>query len=478
MPGCYVYKDQQDQVLYVGKAKNLRKRVTSYFQNYKKLAPRIQIMIDNADDVEIHTVDSEVEALILEASLIKKYKPKYNVLLKDDKSYSWIKITKDPYPIIYRARNTSDRNAIYFGPFPDTHARDQVLDFLRKEFPFRTCSYVITDEDLEERKRKRAEAERVRSRLCTYYHIGKCGGPCEGQVSHDEYLENVQSIKKFLQNRKKVLISDLESKMKYFAKNELFEKAAKVKQQIDQLSYVSQRLMIGYGDDEDDVMRLSYQRSQKGLQILIKKLQIKELKDLSKEQRADYLDNFRIECFDISNIQGTNPVGSMVVFEGGIAKKSHYRKFKINVKETPDDFAMMYEMLSRRFKYLIPKYARNLPEDDSFNSIPDFVIIDGGKGQLSKAIEALNDLKINVVPNPKKERVPYAVENGEPKYLDLHIGGLAKRREEIFLPGEKESYLFDDKKEALYLLQRVRDEAHRFGITYHRLRRSRGMLES
>jgi excinuclease ABC subunit C len=463
-------------VLYVGKAKNIRKRVTSYFQNYRKLTARIQLMIDNAVDVEVHCVESEVEALILEASLIKKYKPKYNVMLKDDKSYSWIKITKDPYPIIYRTRNTSDKNAVYFGPFPDAHARDQVLDFLRKEFPYRTCSYFITDEELNERKRRRQNGEIVRTRLCTYYHIGRCGGPCEGVVTHDEYLENIGNIKKFLQNRKRVLIKELEEKMKYFAKNMEYEKAGRLKQQIDELNYVSQRMMIGHGDDEDDVTRLNYQRAQEGLEILIKTLKVADLKSMSKQEKADYLDNFRIECYDISNIQGTNPVGSMVVFEGGMAKKAHYRKFKIQVKDTPDDFAMMNEMLMRRFKYIIPKFAQELPQDESFNSIPDLIIIDGGKGQLGVAVEALQNLKINVIPNPFKERIPYAVEGDELRYLDIHIGGLAKRREEIFRPGEKESYLFHDKKEALFLLQRVRDETHRFGITFHRQRRSKAMF--
>jgi excinuclease ABC subunit C len=548
LPGCYIYKDINGKILYVGKAKNLRKRVTSYFLNYRKLTARIQVMIDNAFEVETHTVDSEVEALILEASLIKKYKPKYNVMLKDDKSYSWIKITKDPYPIIYRTRNTNDKNAVYFGPFPDAHARDQVLDFLRKEFPFRTCSYAITDDELNERNEKREAGERVRSRLCTYYHIGRCGGPCEGQVSHDDYLDNINSIKKFLQNRKRVLIHDLESKMKYFASQELYEKAGRVKNQIDQLNYVSKRLMIGHGDDEDDVTRLSFQRSQKGLEKLIKRLKVTDIKPMTKQEKAEYLGNFRIECYDISNIQGTNPVGSMVVFEGGIAKKAHYRKFKINIKETPDDFAMMEEMLRRRFRYLadnsefaikqkqkerfqekyiskddsegyIETYQNGAPmdalltaetsdqidianlhtgdvivdskdsafavadtnqvytdsygyeisaanlsknivtksnkQDGSFTSIPDLVIIDGGKGQLGKAIKVFEDLKLS----------------------HLKVCGLAKRREEIFLPGEKESYLFDDFKESLFLLQRIRDEAHRFGITYHRLRRSKAMLQ-
>lgn len=502
-PGVYVYRSRENEILYVGKAKNLRKRVTSYFQNYRELTARIQIMIDNAVELEIHSVESEVEALLLEASLIKKYKPKYNVMLKDDKQYSWIKITKDPYPIVYRARNTKDKKATYFGPFPNTRARDEVLAFLRKEFPFRTCSYVITPEDNKIRREKRKNGEKVLSRLCTFYHIGRCGGPCEDQVSQDDYLENINNIKKFLQNKKKVLVKDLESKMNYFSKNFEFEKAARIKDQIESLTYISQKVMIGYGDDEDDVRRITYQRSMKGLEELVRELCVPGYELLSsnaakklgmtsveiKEARSKFLDNFRIECYDISNISGTNPVGAMVVFQGGIMRNDHYRKFKINIKDTPDDFAMMREMLTRRFRYLKPQnnienlnqlnenfvneltglnkekinsltresvnnLIKNKKIDESFSSIPNLVIIDGGKGQLGIAVEVLHDLKLD---NQK-------------------VVGLAKRREEIFVPGEKVSHLFDEKKETLFLIQRIRDEAHRFGLTYHRLRRSKAML--
>lgn len=454
LPGCYIFKDITNNVLYVGKAKNIRKRVSSYFQNYYELTARIQIMIDNAFDVEVYPVSTEVEALVLEASLIKKYKPKYNVLLKDDKSYSWIKITKDPYPIVLRTRNNSDKNAIYFGPYTNIKVRDQVFNFLRKEFPFRTCKYSITDEDIMERKRRRAAGEKVISRLCTYYHINRCGGPCEGLTSQSEYLENINAVKKYLRNKKKSLINDLKQKMLSYAQKEQFEKAAKIKEQIDSLELVSQKITIGYGDDEDDVRRIAYQRSMKGLENLIRTLKITNLKQMTKEQKAIYLDNFRIECFDISNIQGTNPVGSMVVFEGGMPKKSHYRKFKINVKDTPDDFAMMREMLTRRYSYL-KLDNKNNDIDSSFSSKPDLIIVDGGKGQLNVAVDVLHNLKLD----------------------HLFLCALAKKREEIFIPGQKKSFLFNEKKETLFLLQRIRDEAHRFGITYHRLRRSKAMLE-
>lgn len=521
LPGCYRYISKDGVILYVGKAKNLRNRVRSYFQNYDELTFRIQLMIDQAYYLEYDVVDSEVEALILESNLIKKYKPKYNVLLKDDKSYSWIKITKDPYPIILRTRSIPDKSAYFFGPFTSALIRDQIYDYLRKQFPFRSCFYQISDEELSDRKKRRQNGERIKSRLCTYYHIHRCGGACEGMVSNEEYNENIESIKKFLKNKKKVLIKEIEQKMLYYSKNEEYKKAAHAKEQLESLQYLSQSMMIGRGDDEDDVRRLSYQRSMKGLELLIKRLKINDLKNFTKEEKADYLENFRIECYDISNIQGTNPVGSMTVNIGSQMEKSHYRKFKINVKDTPDDFTMMREMLTRRFHYLKPvneiegldehnkviseklkdtryklqvqsKYAktseissnfiteggtiRQVPkgslgtqgshqpgaqgdriksaQDESFSSIPDLIIIDGGKGQLGVAVEALHDLKLD----------------------GLFVCGLAKKREEVFVPNIKKSYLFDDKKESLFLLQRIRDETHRFGITFHRQRRSKAMF--
>lgn len=519
LPGCYVYKDYDGKVLYVGKAKNLRKRVTSYFANYKKLTARLQLLIDNATDIEIHTVNTEIEALLLEASLIKKYLPKYNVLLKDDKSYSYIKVTKDPYPIVYRTRNTNDKNGIYFGPFPSGVARDSVLHFLRKQFPFRSCSYAITDEDLEERRMQKAAGKRVKSRLCTYYHIGRCGGPCEGYVSKDEYMGNINNIKKFLQNKKKSLVLQLESQMKYHSLHQEYEKAAKLKQHIDALNYVTQKTVITYGDEEDDVRNLLFQKTQIGLEQLIKRLKIRDLSKMTKEEKAEYLCHFRMECFDISNIQGTNPVGSMVVFEGGLPVKAHYRKFKINIQDTPNDFKMMEEMLTRRLRYISPKTLNlkknreklrinneefkstsdfenlksevssfKFDNDPSFNSIPDLIIIDGGKGQLGKGIEVMHDLKFDLDDSEKTWRylVPsqilnqtesdFSAEGKSEGNREIVIAGLAKRREEIFLPNQKTSYLFDDKQNALFLLQRIRDEAHRFGITFHRLRRSKAML--
>lgn len=482
LPGTYLFMDSNKQVIYVGKAKNLRKRVSSYFTNYSKLTARIQLMIDNAVFLETYVVDSELEALILEYSLIKKYKPKYNILFKDDKSYSWIKITKEPYPIVLRTRDLTDKNAYYFGPFVDSRVRDRILKLLRRQFPFRTCKYEITDEDLEKRKLRRENGENLKSRLCLYYHLGLCGGPCEGMISRKDYLINIDAIKKFLSNKKNALILELEQKMKYFADNLEFEKAARVKQQLDEIKNISSDFTINYGDDEDDVLNLYYQRTMKGLEFLIVDLKVPGYEIFLKNAnkifnkssaeikllRSKFLESFRIECFDISNLSGTNAVGSMVVFEGGIPIKSEYRKFKIRSKQTPDDFTMMKEMLIRRFFYLrkqTDKDKENVKinidnkiidkvKENSFYKKPNMVIIDGGKGQLNVALEVFEDYKID----------------------DIFVCALAKKREELFIKNSKKGRIYNDNKETLFLLQRIRDEAHRFGLNYHRLLRSKNLL--
>lgn len=484
LPGVYLFININSEVIYVGKAKNLRKRVSSYFHNYSKLTFRIQLMIDNAVSVETYIVNSEVEALILEVNLIKKYRPKYNILFKDDKSYSWIKITKDPYPIVCRTRDVSDKNAYYFGPFVDSKVRDRLLRLLRKQFPFRTCKYEITDEDLAKRKEKLARGEKLKSRLCIFYHIGLCGGPCEGMISRKDYLLNINAIKKFLNNKRKTLIAELEAKMKILADNLEFEKAARVKQQIDELTNISDSFAITYGDDEDDVLNQYYQRTMKGLEYLILDLKVPGYEILQrnakkilnkdsaeiKELRCKFLEEFRIECFDISNFSGTNPVGSMVVFVGGLPRKSEYRKFKIKSKETPDDFSMMREMLIRRFYYLREnsteiKDNSNLNidndilekiKDSSFYKKPNLIIVDGGKGQLNVALKVLNEYRIK----------------------DIFVCALAKKREELFVEYAKTGKTYYHQKETLFLLQRIRDEAHRFGLNYHRLLRSKNMFSN
>ncbi|MCX8035243.1 MAG: excinuclease ABC subunit UvrC [Candidatus Dojkabacteria bacterium] len=466
LPGCYIFYDENHTPIYVGKAKNLKKRVSSYFTNYSKLVERIQLMIDNARDIETFVVDSEYEALLLEATLIKKYKPKYNVLLKDDKSYSWIKITKSEYPIVTRARNTKDKNAYYFGPFQTAEARDGILKFVRREFPYRSCSYDLNEEELKIREERRRKGEKLINKLCTFYHIGRCPGPCENLISKEEYHDNIDKIIKFLRNKKTVLLKDLENKMKYYADNLEFEKAAQIKIQIDEIKKLNTNQMIGLGDEEDDVLYLEYQRAIKGLKIIVNRLGMFNFKNKSKEEIANYLDNFRIECFDISNIQGTNPVGSMVVNIGGKMVKSHYRKFKIHSKNTPDDFSMMQEVLERRLLYLVSNINENVnileevknkikKNDSSFSTRPDLIIIDGGKGQLNAVLKVLKSLDIS----------------------DINIISLAKKREEVYIPKKPNPISFHDKKEALFLLQRIRDEAHRFGITFHRDRRSNSMLQ-
>lgn len=466
LAGCYMFKNDE-KILYIGKAKNIRKRVGSYFHNYFRLTPKLQLMLDQATSIDTFVVDTEVEALVLESNLIKKHKPPHNVLLKDNSSYSWIKITKSPYPIIYRTRNRTDKNAYYFGPYLSTYVRDQIYNFLRRQFPFRSCSYVITNENLEKRAEQRRRGTFLKNRLCTYYHIGKCDGPCEGLISQNKYNQNIDAVKRFLKNKKSELVKELKDKMSDYSKKQEYEKAAKIKKQVEALTYTPHVLKMKEGFYEDNVLNLEFQRALKGLEKIIKKLKlVNKYEMLNKQQKADILNSFRIECYDISNLQGTNPVGAMVVYEGALEKKSHYRKFKIYSKETPDDFSMMYEMLKRRFSYLsdqneIKKIPNILDEkitkniDESFITKPNLVIIDGGKGQLKQGIKVFKELQIT----------------------HIFLSSIAKRREEIFLPEHKDSYLFQTQKDALYLLQRIRDETHRFGINFHRQRRSKQMVQ-
>lgn len=468
LPGCYIFYNSNSKVLYVGKAKNLKKRVSSYFQNYKKLALRLQIMVENISEIKFHVVDNEIEALMLEANLIKKYKPKYNIMQKNESSsYSWIKITKEEYPRVYRTRNRDDKKANYYGPFMSAYVRDQVYNFIRRNFPFRSCSYKITVDDLRRRTEEREKGKHIKNRLCTYYHIGRCDGPCEDLITHEDYSRNIDSIKKFLTQKRQNLSIELENSMRNFADNLEYEKAAKIKKQLEAIQYMPNKMKIKDGYDEDDVLKLEHQRAQKGLEYIVSKLNlIEDFNKLDKHSKVEAINGFRIECFDISNIQGTNAVGSMVTFENAIVKKSDYRKFKIKSKETPDDFAMMHEMLKRRLLYLAPdspinkKVKQELKDqiklDPSFLAKPNLIIIDGGKGQLKQGEKVLKEL---------------GLENS-----DIKICSLAKKREKIFMPGVKNSFLFDNKPESLFLLQRIRDEAHRFGITFHRKRRGDSMF--
>jgi len=575
-PGIYQFRDKSGKIIYVGKAKNLRSRVRSYFVS-RPVGPRLEKMISLIKDVDIINTDSEAESLILEMNLIKKLKPRYNVNLKDDKSFPYIVITNEPYPRVFPTRRRRNDGSKYFGPYTDVGNMRYSLKMLRDIFMIRNCNLKITEEAIEKKKFK----------ICLEYHIKKCEGPCEGLVSAERYNEMIAETFKVLNGKTATLIKDLDDKMKMASENENFEEAATIRNKILSLEVyeskqkvVSEDLLdkdvINFVKEQDDacVMILNVRdgkvvgkrhyyldsvedktnaevlervlfkhysentftpdeiylpedftvdaggeaeepgisaleewfskisdkkiklylpkRGEKvqllqmvkaNAQYMLDELKLQRLKRefipnsitaLKRDLRLTKLPR-RIECFDISHIQGTDTVASMVVFEDGRPKKNDYRKFKLltilNEVGKPDDFASMREVIYRRFKRLTPLPALRLQqaglpptpngeegkaEDFSFSKSPDLIVIDGGKGQLSSAVKVLDDIGIK----------------------DQNIIGLAKRLEEVFVPGVSEAQSIPKTSSGLKLLQRVRDEAHRFAITYHRSLRDKRTLKS
>lgn len=445
-PGCYIYKDKYGKVLYVGKAVNIRARVGSYFSSDRSLPSKIQLMLKQAVKIEIITVDSEVEALILETNLIKKYRPKYNRLMKDDKNYVWVMFDNTrafAKPEIVREKRVP--KATYFGPYPQKFPAAKVLRRLRRLFPYCNTSFKTT---VIQRGTKKQHIGRE-ARPCLDYHLGLCSGVCAGLASQTEHRRNVNNIKRFFRGEKMSIYQNLEKRMKKLAAQKNFEEAGKIRDQLSDLEYVTQRIRIDNTTDDDNFLKKKLSTNHQAIEQLGQKLKI----DLFQEKiKTKDLNTIRIECYDISNIQGSNATGSMVVFVGGRPAKDHYRKFKIRLKTTPDDFAMMQEVLTRRF-------GRKPSQDLSFREIPDLIIIDGGKGQLSSAYEILGGLSI---------------------IKSVSIVGLAKKQEEIFkiAEGEFKRIVLPRRSNALYLVQRIRDEAHRFAIGYHRLLRSKSSTKS
>jgi len=575
-PGIYQFKDKNGKIIYIGKAKNLRNRVRSYFVS-RPVGPRLEKMISLIKDVDIINTDSETESLILEMNLIKKYKPRYNVNLKDDKSYPYIVITNEPYPRVFPTRKRRNDGSKYFGPYTDVSNMRYSLKMLRDIFMIRNCKLKITQEAIDKKKFK----------ICLEYHIKKCEGPCEGLVTEQRYNEMITEIVKVLNGKTATLIKDLNEKMQAASENEDFEEAANIRNKIQSLEVyeskqkvVSEDMLdkdiINFVKEQDDacVMILNVRdgkvlgkrhyyldtvedksnpellelvlfkhysentfipdeiylpeaileqddeeigisaleewfsgisdkrtkivipkRGEKvqllqmvraNAQYMLDELKLQRLKRefipnsitaLKRDLRLTALPR-RIECYDISHIQGTDTVASMVVFVDGRPKKSDYRKFKLqmvlNEAGKPDDFASMSEVIYRRFKRLAqPHLLTSSPkgkeeeseifskeggetEDFSFSKTPDLVIIDGGKGQLSSALKVLDDLGIK----------------------NQNIIGLAKRLEEVFVPGASEAQSIPKTSSGLKLLQRVRDEAHRFAITFHRSLRDKRILKS
>ncbi len=415
-PGVYLMKDQAGVIIYVGKAIILKNRVRQYFQNNHQHAPKVRAMVEHIDDFEIIITGSEVEALILECNLIKKYRPKYNISLKDDKMYPYLKITvQERFPRVFITRKVLEDGARYFGPYTDATALHRCLKLLKKMFHFRTCRTM------------------KKGKSCLEYHIKGCLAPCVDQVDEDEYGAMIKKICLFLDGKTKQVEIDLKKQMEEAAENLEFERAARLRDQllaVQKLSEMQQGVIRR--EREEGISRLQrvYDQTTGAVEELGRYLGLRQ---------APY----RMECFDISHIQGSETVASMVVFEGGVAKKSDYRRFKIRSAEgKPDDFKSMREVTTRRY---------GAPDA----KMPDLIVIDGGKGQLSSALEIIRGAGHLMVP----------------------VVGLAKKEEEVFREGESEPVILPRDSQALFLIQRIRDEAHRFAITYHRrLRGKRNMV--
>ena len=540
-PGVYQFKNADGKVIYVGKAKNLRSRVRSYFQDGRPRDAKTKALVAKICDLETIITDSPVEALILEDTLIKKLKPRYNISLRDDKTYPYIRVTSEPFPRVFSTRKVIRDGSKYFGPYTDARFARYLIKTLRSIFPIRSCDLNLTDETIAAGKYK----------ICLDYHIGKCEGPCEGLVSQQEYRAMIDQVVQVLKGKIRDLERSMKEEMEIYAEKMMFEEAARVRDRLEKVREysakqkvvtddITDRDVLAFSHEDDDaaavilkvregrlvgkrhhylsgvlnsseedilqsIIRQHYlkeesvpeevfvqldpgedfelleqfltERRQEGKSnIIVPKIGDKqklvemaranaglllgELK-LQRMKRADMVPRpvlslqrdlrlkkvpRRIECFDNSNFQGTDPVSSMVCFIDGKARRSEYRKFKIRDVEGPDDFASMREVVARRYKRVMTEGL----------ALPDLIVIDGGKGQVSAAAESLAELGLEHIP----------------------LIGLAKRLEEIVIPGERDTLLLPKSSSSLRLLQQMRDEAHRFAITYHRSLREKRTIQT
>jgi excinuclease ABC subunit C len=420
-PGVYLFKNSRGRVIYVGKAVNLKNRVLSYFQNSTQLLPKTQLLVTEIEDLDYVRVESEIEALILEANFIKRYRPHYNIRLKDDKDYIYIKITREDFPTVQLTRQKDLAGAKkYFGPFPDSGSARTVHKMLRRLFPYRTC-------------------KPGQGRACFYYHIGLCLGLCIGAVDKKTYNLMIRRMIRFLEGHKDEVVKALTEDMERAAQNLQFERAGQIKRQLSAIGYVTEKrqLISRYIDNPN----------------LVEDLRAEALRDLAEKVNLSKTP-VRIECYDNSNIQGAHATASMVVFQNGEPDKSHYRRFKIKKAKIQDDYAYMKEVLTRRFHRLVtPGGKQKLDVDESFESMPDLIVVDGGRGQLGVAKKVLDDLN-----------------------LKIPVISLAKRLEEIYLPNYPVPIRLPRDSEALKIIQRLRDEAHRFALGYNRQLRSKSLL--
>jgi len=424
-PGVYKFYDKNGKILYIGKALNLRNRVKSYFNDTLYDRPYVKKMIPSINRIEVEETNNEIESLVLESALIKEYKPKYNSELKDDKSYAWIYIsTKEKFPtvkITRNIRNTELENGELFGPYPNTHSARRVFTYLRKLYPFCTCK------------------EKKKTKECMYFHIGLCPGPYQGHITEKNYRKNINEILKFLKGRKRGQIEKLETEMRKYSKEKLYEKAGELRDKINDLKYLGEKIDFEYTDTAETYIKRRKKLLKENFQELKIELGLKRL--------------LRIECYDISNIQGKEAYGSMVVAENGEIKRSEYRIFRIKSLNTPNDMYMLKEVLTRRFN---PNYFQK------YKSNPDIILIDGGKAQLS------------------------VLEDSIPK--EIYLMGITKGRRYKRKGGRllDEFWFIDRTTKKIHkiklfnksILIDLRDEAHRFAILHHRKARIRLNKES
>ena len=526
-PGVYQYFDKNDELIYIGKAKDLRNRVGSYFVNESQLNGKTRVLVRKINRISFTIVDTEIDAWLLENSLIKKHKPRYNVLLKDDKTYPWIVIKNEPFPRVFWTRQYVKDGSRYYGPYPSVGMMHIVLDLIRELFPLRTCNLALTQDNIRKGKFK----------ICLEYQIGNCKGPCEGYQSEEDYDQNLRDIKDILNGKIAVVTNRLKESIATAAATLDFERAGAIKAKLDKLdNYQSKSTVVNSSITNVDVFSIAsddgyafvnYLKVMNGVIIQTQTLEMRRrldeteqellslaipeirerfkslsreiivpfeldieenerirftvpklgekkkllelsqknvaffrkerllqyeklnpdirteriLKQMQKDLRMNVLPQ-HIECFDNSNIQGNYPVSAIVVFKDAKPSKKDYRHFNVKTVEGPNDFATMEEAVFRRYRRLL----------DEGQSLPQLIIIDGGKGQLGAALKSLRLLGI--------ER-------------QVTVIGIAKRLEELFYPGDQYPLYLDKKSETLKVIQHLRDEAHRFGITFHRNQRSR-----
>jgi len=444
-PGCYFFKDDSGKIIYVGKAVDLRSRVLSYFRESTNHSSAKYSMLKRIAKIEFVEVDSEIEALLLESNLIKKHQPHYNVVMRDDKRHVYIKVsTEDKFPRVFLARKL-DKSGRFFGPFVSTEAVQETLKVIRKIWPYRSCINLP-------------------KKVCLYYQIGKCPGPCELKISEADYAKIVKNIILFLEGNKQVIIKNYELRIKNLEREIKNHPPAGVSKIKDSKSIEDESLVLL----EQELNLLKYQ-----ILNLKKVLGMSRIIGISEKYAADVVElakilNLtkvpkRIEGYDISNIYGQAAVGSMVVFENGEANKSEYKKFKIKIEDSLGDTGMLKEVLERRFKHVTDdtKHETGTSKKTQAWELPDLIIIDGGKGQLNTVLKVLKKFNLDIL--------AISVSKGE---------GLrsAAAPDKIFFPGEAKPLQLPLASPALHIIKRVRDEAHRFAISYHKELRKKNMF--